>query len=114
FTFLTDICGNHFPTLKGRELCVIYHVHSMENQTRPRLKTYVPIDNPQVPSVTPPYSAANWMERETYDFYGIRFTRHPNLARILNADEMDYVPLRREYPLEDGRRTDKEDKYFGR
>lgn len=114
FQFLTDICGNHFPDFKDRELCVIYHVHSMENQTRLRLKTYIPISNPIVPSVTSQYSSANWMERETYDFYGVQFAGHPNLTRILNVDEMDYFPLRREYPLEDGRRTDKEDKYFGR
>jgi NADH-quinone oxidoreductase subunit C len=54
------------------------------------------------------------MERETYDFYGIIFTGHPNLKRILNADEMDYFPLRKEFPLEDATRSDKEDKYFGR
>jgi NADH-quinone oxidoreductase subunit C len=54
------------------------------------------------------------MERETYDFYGIEFTDHPNLTRILNVDEMEYFPLRKEYPLEDATRTDKEDQYFGR
>jgi NADH-quinone oxidoreductase subunit C len=64
--------------------------------------------------VTSLYAAANWMERETFDFYGIIFTGHPNLRRILNADEMDYFPLRKEFPLEDATRSDKEDKYFGR
>lgn len=114
FRFLTDICGSHYPDLPGRELCVIYHLHSLENNLRLRLKTHVPVDRPEVPSVTALYSAANWMERETYDFYGIQFTGHPNLQRILNADEMDYFPLRKEYPLEDGTRTDKQDEYFGR
>ena len=112
--FLTDICGSHFPDLKDQELCVIYHVHSLENNVRLRIKAFLPIDKPEIPSVTSLYSSANWMERETYDFYGIIFTGHPDLRRILNADEMDYFPLRKEYPLEDGTRRDKVDEYFGR
>ncbi len=114
FHFLTDICGSHYPDLKDQELCAIYHVQSMENNVRLRIKAFVPIAHPELPSVTSLYSSANWMERETYDFYGILFKGHPNLTRILNADEMDYFPLRKEYPLEDARRTDKEDSYFGR
>ncbi len=114
FRFLTDICGSHYPDLKGEELCAVYHVHSLENNVRIRLKAFLPITNPDVPSLTPLYSSANWMERETYDFYGIIFTGHPNLTRILNVDEMDYFPLRKEYPLEDATRRDKEDEYFGR
>ncbi len=112
--FLTDICGSHYPDLKDLELCVVYHIHSLENNIRLRLKVFLPISNPSVPSATPLYSSANWMERETYDFYGINFTGHPNLTRILNVDEMDYFPMRKEYPLEDATRTDKEDHYFGR
>jgi NADH-quinone oxidoreductase subunit C len=54
------------------------------------------------------------MERETYDFYGVNFLGHPNLKRILNVDEMDYFPLRKEYPLEDQSRVDKDDEMFGR
>jgi NADH-quinone oxidoreductase subunit C len=74
----------------------------------------MPNDQAFIPSITPLYSAANWQERETFDFYGIIFNGHPNLKRILNVDEMDYFPLRKEYPLEDGTRTDKDDTYFGR
>ena len=114
FQFLTDICGSHYPDLPDQELCVIYHVHSLENNIRLRIKAFLPLSNPEIPSVTPLYSSANWMERETYDFYGILFTGHPNLTRILNVDEMDYFPLRKEYPLEDSTRTDKVDEYFGR
>lgn len=114
FKFLTDICGSHYPDIKDGELCVVYHVQSMENNIRVRLKAFIPISNPVIPSLTSLYSAANWMERETYDFYGVNFTGHPNLKRILNVDEMDYFPLRKEYPLEDATRTDKEDRYFGR
>jgi NADH-quinone oxidoreductase subunit C len=114
FKFLTDLCGAHFPDLKDGELCVIYHVQSMENNVRLRIKTFIPIAKPEIASVTSLYSSANWMERETYDFYGIIFTGHPNLTRILNVDEMDYFPMRKEYPLEDGTRQDKVDAYFGR
>lgn len=114
FKFLTDICGSHYPDIKDGELCVVYHVQSMENNIRLRIKAFIPVANPSIPSVTPLYSSANWMERETYDFYGVNFTGHPNLKRIMNVDEMDYFPLRKEYPLEDATRTDKEDHYFGR
>ena len=58
--------------------------------------------------------AANWMERETYDFYGVNFVGHPNLKRILNVEEMDYFPMRKEFPLEDQTRIDKDDEMFGR
>jgi len=114
FKFLTDICGSHYPDIKDGELCVVYHVQSMENNLRLRIKAFIPVANPSIPSVTSLYSSANWMERETYDFYGVNFTGHPNLKRIMNVDEMDYFPLRKEYPLEDATRTDKEDHYFGR
>jgi NADH-quinone oxidoreductase subunit C len=54
------------------------------------------------------------MERETYDFFGVNFTGHPNLKRILNVYEMDYFPMRKEYPMEDQTRADKDDEMFGR
>lgn len=114
FQFLTDICGSHYPELKDQELCAVYHVQSMENNIRLRLKAFLPVTKPEIPSVTSLYASANWMERETYDFYGIIFTGHPNLTRILNVEEMDYFPLRKEYPLEDATRQDKTDEYFGR
>ncbi|MBC7384438.1 MAG: NADH-quinone oxidoreductase subunit C [Bacteroidia bacterium] len=112
--FLTTLCGIHFPENKGKELGVIYHMHSLVNNVRLRIKCFTDITNPVIPSVTSIYQSANWQERETYDFYGIIFEGHPNLIRILNVDEMDYFPMRKEYPLEDQTRTDKEDTFFGR
>ena len=65
-------------------------------------------------SATALFATANWMERETYDFFGVQFLGHPNLKRILNVDEMDYFPLRKEFPLEDQTRVNKDDDMFGR
>jgi NADH-quinone oxidoreductase subunit C len=113
-SFLTDLCGAQFPDIAGQEFCVIYHIHSLTNNIRIRLKAFIPASNPSIATATTLHPSANWQERETYDFYGISFIGHPNLKRILNVDEMDYFPMRKEYPLEDGTRTDKEDKYFGR
>ena len=114
FTFLTDLCGLHLPEQKGKELGVVYMLHSWTSNTKLRLKVFAPVENPLVPSMTAVFSSANWMERETYDFYGILFENHPNMKRILNVDDMDYFPLRKEYPLEDQIRHDKVDSMFGR
>jgi NADH-quinone oxidoreductase subunit C len=112
--FLTDVCGVHYPDQVDKELGAVYHLHSFINNVRLRLKCFVAAAQPQIPSITGIFEAANWQERETFDFYGIEFMGHPNLKRILNVDEMDYFPLRKEYPLEDQTRTDKDDTYFGR
>ena len=114
FRFLTDVTGIQFPDNKGGELGVIYHLHSFENAVRLRIKVFVPLEDSRVPTMTSLYATANWMERETYDFYGIIFEGHPNLKRILNIDEMDYFPMRKEYALEDSTRQDKIDALFGR
>ena len=65
-------------------------------------------------SVIDLFAGANWMERETWDFYGIIFKGHPQLKRLLNMDEMVSFPMRKEFPLEDSGRTDKDDRFFGR
>ncbi|RTQ44930.1 NADH-quinone oxidoreductase subunit C [Hymenobacter gummosus] len=112
--FLTTMCGVHWPDNEGKELSVVYQLHSMVHNIRLRLKIFFPIADPVVPTMTDIYATANWMEREAYDFYGIIFTGHPNLIRILNVEDMDYHPMRKEYPLEDGTREDKTDLFFGR
>jgi NADH-quinone oxidoreductase subunit C len=112
FHYLTDLTG--FQTADEKHLGVIYHLHNMPKNLRVRVKTFFPITHPEIPTATDLWPAANWMERETYDFYGVKFKGHPNLKRILNVDEMDIFPLRKEYPLEDQSREDKSDKMFGR
>lgn len=114
FRFMTDLCAAHYPDDKGRELSVVYHLHNLVDNVRIRFKVFTDIQKPDVYTASGLFSAANWMERETYDFYGVNFVGHPNLKRILNVDEMDYFPLRKEYPLEDQSRTDKDDEMFGR
>ncbi|MFN4075261.1 MAG: NADH-quinone oxidoreductase subunit C [Cloacibacterium sp.] len=114
FMFLTDICGIHYPDHKEKELGVIYHLHNLQENFRIRIKSFFPKDNAEVDSITDLYSGANWMERETYDFYGIKFKGHPDLRVILNMEELGYHPLLKEYALEDGTRTDKDDSMFGR
>lgn len=112
FHFLTDLTG--FQSANEKQLGVVYHLHNMPSNYRVRIKTLFDINKPEIPTVTDLWKAANWMERETYDFFGIRFIGHPNLKRILNVDEMDIFPLRKEYPLEDQTREDKKDFMFGR
>jgi NADH-quinone oxidoreductase subunit C len=114
FQFLTDITALHYPSNVGSELAVVYHLHNLTDNIRLRFKIYTDINKPDVFSASALYQSANWMERETYDFFGVNFIGHPNLKRILNVDEMDYFPLRKEYPLEDQKRTDKDDEMFGR
>ena len=86
----------------------------MTDNIRIRFKVFTDISQPDIYTATGLFSAANWMERETYDFFGINFVGHPNLKRILNVEEMDYFPLRKEFPLEDQTRIDKDDEMFGR
>lgn len=114
FRFMTDLCGVHYPDTAGRELAVVYHLHNLSENIRIRYKVFTDINKPDVFSSYALFSAANWMERETYDFFGVNFVGHPNLKRILNVEDMDYFPLRKEYPLEDQKRTDKDDEMFGR
>lgn len=112
--FLTDITGIHYPDNAGQEFCVVYHVHSFIQNFRARIKVFLTETDLHIPTATQLYASANWMERETFDFFGIIFDGHPNLKRILNMDEMDYYPMRKEYPLEDATREDKIDALFGR
>jgi NADH-quinone oxidoreductase subunit C len=114
FTFLTDLTVVHYPDKKGKELAVVYHLHNLADNIRIRFKVFTDIVQPDVFTATSIFSAANWMERESYDFFGVNFVGHPNLKRILNVDEMDYFPMRKEFPLEDQTRTDKDDEMFGR
>lgn len=112
--FLTTLCAMHYPDNAGKELGIVYHLHSLVHNFRFRIKVFFPSDDPTVPSATVLWPAANWMERQEYDFFGVQFTGHPDLRRILNVDDLDVFPMRKEYRMEDGTRTDKDDRSFGR
>lgn len=115
FNFLTDLCGVHYPyNEKNAQFAVVYLMHNWIDNVRVRIKTYLSGDKPEVDTMTSVFHSANWMERETYDFFGIDFKGHPNMTRILNVDTMTSFPLRKEYALEDSGRSDKDDRFFGR
>jgi len=113
FRYLTTLCGLHDPS-KPRPFGVMYQVHSLTNNLRIRFKSFSSAEDLEYDTLTTVFPAANWLERETFDFYGIRFKGHPDLRRILNMEDMDYHPLRKEYPIEDATRYDKDDTLFGR
>jgi len=113
FIYLTDITAIHYPE-QEKQIGVIYHLHSLVNNVRIRIKVFLVDGDLHIPTATTIWNGANWMERETYDFFGVIFDGHPDLRRILNVDDMTAFPMRREFPLEDPNRVDKKDYFFGR
>ncbi len=113
FIYLTDLTGIQYPE-REQSIGVVYHLHSLTNNVRIRIKVFTNGDEPHMPTATMLWDGANWMERETYDYFGVIFDGHPDLRRILNVDDMTVFPMRKEYPLEDPNRVDKKDYYFGR
>jgi NADH-quinone oxidoreductase subunit C len=99
FSFLSDISPvDRFPLDPRFE--VNYHLMSMKLPDRVRLKILLPGDNPVAPSVTSVWRGANWHEREAFDLFGIQFSGHPDLRRLLMPDEWEGYPLRKDYPVE--------------
>jgi NADH-quinone oxidoreductase subunit C len=79
---------------------VVYHLYSLPRNRRLRIKTRVREDSCEVDSLVELWPSANWMEREVYDLYGIRFRNHPDLRRLLLYDGFEGHPLRKDYPKE--------------
>jgi NADH-quinone oxidoreductase subunit C len=99
FEMLTDVCAvDLLPRTPRFE--VVYHLYSVAKNHRLRVKARVPEADASVPSATGLYPSADWMEREVWDLYGIRFEGHPDLRRILLYDEFEGFPLRKDYPKE--------------
>jgi len=96
FDFLEAISGADFEEY----LEVIYNIASYGSGDRVELVARLPKDNPILPTITSLWSGANWHEREAYDMYGIKFTKHPNLSRILLPDSWEGYPLLKSYPLD--------------
>jgi NADH-quinone oxidoreductase subunit C len=98
YRFLTDLCSlDHFPGSPRFE--VVYLLYSMKSNRRLRLKIHV-AEGEAVSSVESIWKAANWLEREVYDLFGISFEHHPDLRRILLWDGYEGYPLRKDYPVE--------------
>jgi NADH-quinone oxidoreductase subunit C len=99
FEIFSGVSGVHYPDEPGRELSAVYHLVSITHNRRLRLEVRIPDADPHLPSVTPVYPAANWHERETWDFFGIIFDGHPALTRIEMPDDWLGHPQRKDYPL---------------
>jgi NADH-quinone oxidoreductase subunit C len=100
FEMLSDLTAVDYLGIKEPRFEVVYHLYSLSKNHRLRLKVEVEEDDPRVPSVIGLWKAANWMEREVYDLYGILFEGHPDLRRILLYPEFVGHPLRKDYDLE--------------
>ena len=99
FNFLADMTAIDNLTLGGFErFSVVYHLLSHETKERVTVKAYVPEDEPELPSAESLWKTADWQEREIYDLFGISFKGHPNLIRIMNPDDYNGHPLRKDYP----------------
>jgi NADH-quinone oxidoreductase subunit C len=100
-TMMVDICGVDYLDM-GREprFEVVYHLNSLKTHRRVRIKAPVPESDPTIPTVTHVCKAADWFEREVYDLFGITFTGHPDLRRILTHDDFVGHALRKDYPVD--------------
>ncbi len=96
FDMLLDLCGVDYPQREER-FEAVYHLYSMPRGERLRLKVPVTEADPVLPSLVPVWKAADWFEREAYDMFGLRFTGHPNLRRILTHDAFQGHALRKDY-----------------
>ena len=97
FISMTDVCGVDYPE-RDERFDVVYHFMSPHLNQRIRVKLSTDDQSP-VPSLTSVYKGANWFEREAYDLYGILFSGHPDLRRILTDYGFDGHPLRKDFPL---------------
>ena len=103
FDMLTDLTAVDYLTFPGREdgprFEVVYHLYSLGLNHRLRVKVRVEEDDPLVPTAVPLWPIANWLEREVWDMFGIRFEGHPDLTRLLLYEEFVGHPLRKDYPI---------------
>ena len=99
FNFLTDITAVDYLGKKEPRLEVVYHLYSLRAKHRLRVKVPVPEQDPVVDSLVPLWKGANWLEREVWDMFGIRFNGHPDLRRVLLYEEFQGHPLRKDYPV---------------
>jgi NADH/F420H2 dehydrogenase subunit C len=102
FEMLVDMVGAdylEYPQPKPGRFGIIYNLRSLSKGHRVLLRVYLPEEDPVIGSIHDLYKNANWLEREVYDQYGVRFTGHPNLKRLLNHKDFVGHPLRKDYPI---------------
>jgi NADH-quinone oxidoreductase subunit C len=99
FDYLSDLTCVHYPERGARPFEVVYNLFSIDLNQRVRLKVETD-DSVGVASVTGVWPAANWLEREVYDLFGVPFSGHPDLRRLLLPPDWDGHPMRKDYPLE--------------
>ncbi len=101
FHLMEDLCGVDYLNDSGREsrFEAVYHLYSVKGKQRIRMKVPLAEDDPTLPSAVGIWKGADWFEREAFDLYGIRFDGHPNLRRILNHEDFEGYPLRKDYPI---------------
>jgi NADH-quinone oxidoreductase subunit C len=104
FDVLTDLTAVDYLRYPGREdgprFDVVYHLYSLRLNHRLRVRVHVDEDDPVVPTLVPLWPIANWLEREVWDMFGIRFEGHPDLRRLLMYEEFVGHPLRKDYPID--------------
>ncbi len=100
YRLFLDLCGADYLDTEGcdERFQVVLHAYSVSKKHHVRLKAWVPEGDPTIPTLTGVYKGANWFEREAWDLYGIVFTGHPNLVRILTHDDFVGHPMRKDYP----------------
>jgi len=98
YNFLENLCGVDYLGRDPR-FEIVYHLLSLENRHRICLKIGLPDGDPSAPTLTVLWPTANWQEREAYDMFGITFTGHPGLYRILMPDDWEGYPQRKDVPL---------------
>lgn len=99
FNFLSDLSGVDLGEFASPRFAVAYHLYSLPHNHRLRVKVFVDEDDAKLPTVTGIWKAANWQEREVFDFFGITFEGHPDLRRILMPADYEGYPLRKDFPL---------------
>ena len=104
FEMLTDLTAVDYLKFPGREdgprFEVVYHLYSVTHNHRVRLKVVFEEDAAVIPTAVPLWPIANWLEREVWDMFGIRFEKHPDLRRLLMYEEFQGHPLRKDYPID--------------
>ena len=98
FGFLADVSCTDWPSREPR-VWMAYHLYSMRHNHRVRIKVGLPGEDLTMPSAVGVFPAADWQEREVFDFFGVRFDGHPDLRRILMPDDWEGHPLRKDHPL---------------